>query len=288
MKNKKKILFLVTLVALLVIMSGCSMPMDENGKILTIGLDTTFKAMMDNEGFFSAIFVYPLAQLINKITPYTNVGVAILVVTVAINAIVLLLTFKQNIAMQKLQSLQPEMDRIQRKYEGKTDEASKMRMAQEVQNLYTKNKINPFGSIVVMFIQFPILIAMYHAVTRAESVATGTFLGISLEMSPWQGFKADSFVYLVIFALMVVSQFATMLVPQYLAKYHAKKEAEAHFRSYHEQANPNNTMMYFMTVFISVIAITWPTAMSLYWMISNLVNLVKAVIVDSVIQKHKD
>ncbi len=283
--NKKKLLFLISLVALLFLMSGCTMPMDENGKILTIGLDTTFKSIMDNEGFFSAIFVYPLAQFINKITPMTNVGVAILLVTIVINGIVLLLTFKQNVAMQKLQTLQPEMDRIQRKYEGKTDENSKMRMAQEMQGLYAKNHINPFGSILVMFIQFPILIAMYHAVQRAEAVATGTFLGISLELTPLQGIQNGQFVYILIFGLMVVSQFVTGFVPQYLANYHAKKEAEKHFRSYKPAKNPNQSMMYFMTIFISVIAISWPTAMSLYWMISNVVNLAKAVIVDMTIQK---
>ena len=283
--NKKKLLFLISLVALLFLMSGCTMPMDENGKILTIGLDTTFKSIMDNEGFFSSIFVYPLAQFINKITPMTNVGVAILLVTIVINGIVLLLTFKQNVAMQKLQTIQPEMDRIQRKYEGKTDENSKMRMAQEVQSLYAKNNINPFGSILVMFIQFPILIAMYHAVQRAEAVATGTFLGISLELTPLQGIREGQFVYILIFGLMVVSQFIVGFVPQYLANYHAKKEAEKHFRSYKPAKNPNQSMMYFMTIFISVIAISWPTAMSLYWMISNIVNLVKAVIVDMTIQK---
>ena len=283
--NKKKLLFLISLVALLFLMSGCTMPMDENGKILTIGLDTTFKSIMDNEGFFSSIFVYPLAQFINKITPMTNVGVAILLVTIVINGIVLLLTFKQNVAMQKLQTIQPEMDRIQRKYEGKTDENSKMRMAQEVQSLYAKNNINPFGSILVMFIQFPILIAMYHAVQRAEAVATGTFLGISLETTPLHGIQQGQFVYILIFGLMVVSQFVVGFVPQYLANYHAKKEAEKHFRSYKPASNPNQSMMYFMTIFISVIAISWPTAMSLYWMISNIVNLVKAVIVDMTIQK---
>jgi YidC/Oxa1 family membrane protein insertase len=70
-------------------MSGCSLPVDENGKYILISLETTFDYMIENEGFFSAIFVYPLSQFINFVTPYTNVGVAILIVTVVINGVVL-------------------------------------------------------------------------------------------------------------------------------------------------------------------------------------------------------
>lgn len=294
--NKKKLLLLVTIIALLFIMSGCSIPSDDKGQFILIALDeiqntertvvTSFSEVMSTEGFFSALFVYPLSQFINMVAPHTNVGVAILVVTVAINAIVLLLTFKQNVAMQRMQALQPEIDRINRKYEGKTDDASRMRMAQEMQNLYAKNHINPLGSMISMFIQFPVLIAMYHAVQRAYSVAYGTFMGISLEMSPLQGIKEGQWIYIVFFALMILAQFGSMMIPQYLAKRRAKMEAEAHHRAYHPAKNPMGNTMYFMMIFISIIAIGWPTAMSFYWMISSCVQIVKAIIIDVITHKE--
>ena len=101
--NKKKLLIVLSVIFILFAATGCQMPRDSEGNIILITLDTTFQQMMDSEGFFSAIFVYPLSQFINFITPYTNVGIAILIVTVVVNGLVMLLTLKQNIQMQKMQ-----------------------------------------------------------------------------------------------------------------------------------------------------------------------------------------
>ena len=172
--NKKKLLFLVIVIGILFCATGCSIPTNADGSFVLISLDTTFKHMIDTEGFFSALFVFPLSQLINWLVSVNiNVGLAIVAVAVLINGLILVVTLKQNIQMQRMQSLQPELEKIQRKYEGKTDERSKMRQAQEMQMLYQKYDVNPFGSMLTMFIQFPILIAMYQAVQRAQAVATG-------------------------------------------------------------------------------------------------------------------
>lgn len=286
--NKKRILFLLVTVVLLFSMSGCAIPTDESGKIILISLDTTFKEMFSGEGFFSALFVYPLSQIINYLTIRgLNVGLAIVIATVAINGLVLLLTLKQNISMQRMQMLQPEMDKITRKYEGKTDERSKMRQAQEVQQLYKKYDINPFGSFITLFIQFPVLIAMYHAVQRAEVVANGKFLGMSLEMTPLAGVKAGQFSFAFLYVLMLAAQFVSMKMPQWLTRYHGEKEAKEHQRSYHPAKNPMGSSMYFMLIFIGAIGVAWPTAMSLYWMISSCVQIVKSLVVDLIMNKQK-
>ena len=286
--NKKKLLFLVIVIAILFCATGCSIPTDENGKFVLISLSTTFRQMIDNEGFFAAIFVYPLSQLINWLaSKQINIGLAIVIVAVVINGLVLAVTMKQNIQMQRMQALQPELEKIQRKYEGKTDERSRMRQAQEMQNLYQKYDVNPFGSMITMFIQFPILIAMYQAVQRAEAVATGSFFGMSLESTPWQGFKEGQLAFVVLYILMLVAQFAAMMLPMWLNKRRAKMEAEKHHRTYRETKNPMGSTMYFMLAFIGIIGVTWPTAMSLYWMISSCVQIVKAVIVDQLMAKQK-
>lgn len=293
--NKKKVLLLLAVVALLFTMTGCSIPHDENNRYILIALDavegipnqviTSFSQMWDAEGFFSAIFVYPLSQFINWLTPYTNVGVAILLVAVTINAVLLVFTFKQNVAMQRMQEIQPLVEKIQRKYEGKTDQASQLRMSTEIQRLYKKYQINPLGSLVVTFIQFPILIAMYHAVQRAYSVAYGTFMGISLEKTPIEGIQGGQMLYLVFFVLMIICQLCSMLLPQFLAKQKAKKEAELHHRPYRPTKNPMTSSMYVMVAVISLLAIMWPTAMSFYWMISSLIAIVKTLLVQLVMRR---
>ena len=121
--------------------------------------------------------------------------------------------------------MQPELSKIQAKYAGKTDEQSRMRMAQEMQALYSKYKVNPFSSILVMFLQFPIILGMYQAVQRADTVINGNFLGINLSINAIDGIKAFDIAFIVIFALMVVSQFVSMKIPMWLQ---AQKEENAH------------------------------------------------------------
>ncbi|MBQ1900193.1 MAG: membrane protein insertase YidC, partial [Erysipelotrichaceae bacterium] len=120
-----------------------------------------------NDGFLSAIITYPLSQAINWLTPKIGIFMAVTVVTIVLNAIVLAFTFKSSIAMQKMQEIQPELQKIQAKYEGRSDEMSQQRMAMEMQQLYNKYGINPLGSLASTFIQFPLLIGMYNAVRRS-------------------------------------------------------------------------------------------------------------------------
>ena len=105
-----------------------------------------------NEGWFSGLIVWPLAQVINRIAAFTDAGWGIILTTVIIQGAVFLFTRKSQMSAQRMQEIQPEMQRIQDKYKGKTDDRSRMMLAQETQKLYQKYDIHPFGSILVMFI----------------------------------------------------------------------------------------------------------------------------------------
>jgi len=288
MKNKKRLLILFSIVMALFLLSGCSMPMDENGKIVQITDDTTFQYMMSNEGIFAAIFVYPLAKIINFLVPRTNILVAIAVVAIGVHTLITLLTWKSNIATQKMQLIQPELAKIQKKYEGKDDQVSRMKMSQEMQALYQKNDINPMSSFVTMFIQFPVLIAMYHAVQRSEYVANGTFMGLSLAKTPLQGLQEGNYGYMIIFLLMMLLYIVTMKVPTYLSEKRAKAKAEKQHRRYEKTANPMASSMYFMVIFFGVLLINWPTAMSFYHCITSVVMIVKNIVVDHLVYKESE
>ncbi len=281
--RNKRILMLLLVAAALFLISGCTAPTDEAGKIVMITPETTFKQIFDSESWFSAIFVYPLSQAINYLTPIVGVAAAIAIVTVIVNGAILALTMKSNIQTQQMQMLQPEMEKINKKYEGKSDDASNMKKAQEIQGLYSKYNINPFGTILVTFVQFPIILAMFQAVQRAQSVATGTFMGLSLEQSPWNGIMNGQYLYIAIFLVMLVTQVGSMMLPQFLAKQKAKKEAELKHKKPENVSNPNQNMMYYMLIPILIFSITWPTAMSIYWIINSLVTISKTLIVQKVI-----
>jgi len=277
--NKKRITLVLSLIALAFLMTGCSTATSE------ITTETTFEQMM-SDGFFAAVITYPLAQIINLLTPKVGIAVAIAVVTLAINAIVLVFTFKSNVSMQRMQELQPEVQKLQAKYEGKTDDQSKQRMAMEMQQLYAKYDVNPIGSLVATFIQFPILIGMYNAVRRSSAVKNATFMGVSLSTTPKEAFQGLVWVCIIIYILMVCFQFLSIKMPQWLAEKHGKEEAAKHHKSYQKPENQNIGMTYGMLAMIAFVMLTWPTALSLYYVIYSLVNIIKTLVIDKLTHKN--
>ena len=286
--SAKKLLLISSLVLFALVLTGCRIPTDpETNEIIQITPTTTFQEIMASENWFSAILVWPMAQVLNYLSPYIGVAGAIALLTLVVNAILMIFTLKSTIATQQMQMLQPEMEKIQRKYEGKDDEASKMKQAQEMQALYKKYNVNPFSMILVTFLQFPIIIAMYQAVQRATAVKTGTFMGLSLETTILNGIKAGQWGYLGIFIVMGAAQYASMMLPQYLAKKKAEEEAAKHHRKPPENNNPNKMMQYYMLVMILVFGLMWPAAMSIYWTIYSLVTILKTLLTQKIIDNQK-
>ena len=291
----KKILKWSCLMLFVVMTVGCTVPRDANNNIILITNDTTFSSIMADENWFSAIFVYPLSKLINILTPKITVGGAIIAITILVNGIVALATYKSTIATQQMQLIQPELEKIQRKYEGRDDDTSKMRQAAEMQALYKKYNISPTGTLLVTFIQFPILMAMYMAVQRSEAVQTGSFLGMKMDSTPLTGIQgalkgdAIGWMYLLLFIFMAVCQFLSMKLPQMIQK----KKAEAEAAKHHRRPDvPENKSMKFMQIYmmamIMMFGLVWPSAMALYWAINSLVNIIKTLVVQKIIDKNNE
>lgn len=278
--KSKKLTVILSLITLVFLLTGCSTSNE------IIDLSTPFKEVM-NDGFFSALITYPIAQAINWLTPITGIFWSIAIITIVINIIIVAFTFKSSVAMQRMQEIQPEMNKIQAKYEGKNDDLSQQRMAMELQNLYKKYDINPFGTLITTFIQFPILIGMYNAVRRSSAVATATFFNTSLELTPKQAFSEKAWVCLIIYVLMILFQLLSIMVPTMIANYRGKKEAEKHHKTYKKPAQQNAVMTYGMIVMIGFLMLSWPTALSLYYLIYSLVNISKTVIVDLISHREK-
>lgn len=288
----KKTLAILAVVTVAITLTGCTVPRDADGNVVLITLQTTFNEVMQTESWFSAIFVWPLSQWINQMTPLIGVGAAIAVVTIVVNGLLALVTLKSTIGMQQMQLIQPELEKLNRKYEGRSDNTSKMRQANEMQALYKKYDINPMGSLLVTFLQFPVIMAMYMAVQRSYAVATGFFLGMDLQVTPLAGFQnllkgdAQSVMYLVLFVFMGLCQFFSMYTPMAITKKKAGQEAEKHHTKPAKTSTQNKVMQYYMMGMILIFGLMWPAAMSLYWAISSLVNVVKTLLVQKYIDNH--
>lgn len=267
---------------ILFLLSACTNVIDPKTHLIypdkIISLSTSFGTIFSSESWFTAIFVYPISQAINFLAVYVGVFFSITLVTIAIKLFTLSFTIKSTVASQKMQMINPELKRIQDKYAGKTDNQSKMAMGQEMNALYAKHNINPFGAILIMFIQFPVIIAMYQAVQRADAVVNGSFFGSSLQLSPLGAFDKGIYIFMVIFILMGVFQFLSMKLPMWLQKLNnpvkEKKYAEG------KKSGPNmDVMMYSSIGMIMFLAINWPTAMSLYWLVTSIAQVAQTVFI---------
>ncbi|NLZ75598.1 MAG: YidC/Oxa1 family membrane protein insertase [Erysipelotrichia bacterium] len=278
--SNKKTLIIILLV-MIAVLAGCQRNVDQSGATLPekiIYLSTPWKAMLD-ESFFTAIFVYPLAQCVNFIgTKLNSSFLGIVITTILFNVITLSFTVKSTISSQKIQMLQPELTKIQVKYEGRDDDNAKMMQAQEMQALYAKHGVNPLGSLVTPMLQIPIMISMFYAVQRADVVCNGSFLGIPLSTRPSAAFKdlSTGWPIAVLFVLMAIAQLLSTKIPQILAE--KKKKEAKNYRAYKEegQQSPNNNMMvYSMVAMVVLLGLNWPAAMTVYWLVSAVANIIK-------------
>lgn len=101
--------------------------------------------------------------------------ISIVLVTLAVRILTIPLYLKQIRSSRGMQAIQPEMKKIQAKYKGKTDPASRQKMAEESQELYRKHGTSPFASCMPMLVQMPILFAMYRVFLVVKDIAQGTY-----------------------------------------------------------------------------------------------------------------
>jgi YidC/Oxa1 family membrane protein insertase len=105
--------------------------------------------------------IFNLLVLIYALLPGHNFGLAIIIFTVIIRLLLWPLVKKQLRQTKAMRKLQPELTRIKKETKGDRQKESTMVMA-----LYKEHGVNPFGSIGILLVQLPILIALYDGLRR--------------------------------------------------------------------------------------------------------------------------
>lgn len=211
---------------------------------------------------------------------------------------------KQNSMSLKMSLMQPEMNRIQRKYGNRKDPQSQQQMQREMMKLYKKYKVNPIGCIVPMFIQFPIFMAMYEVVRRINSTSITIVNGIAVEqygtfalqntklfnyfelnsaLLATSGVPSASTVHDKIFAVVIALAFGALTIlsqklsqkkPKYLKDYqkNSPKSAQAE-----QQQKQMKMMSYVMTIMFVFMALS-STSLALYWLIGAIYQIFQSYI----------
>jgi YidC/Oxa1 family membrane protein insertase len=105
------------------------------------------------------ILIEPIFNLLKSTG--LSFGLIILLVTLIVKLIILPLTYKNYKSTAKMKVLKPEIEKINKKYEGKTDKDVMMKKQKETMGLYKQTGVNPMAGCIPMLIQMPILLAVF-------------------------------------------------------------------------------------------------------------------------------
>lgn len=218
---------------------------------------------------FHETFYRPLVNLLvffyQSIPPH-DLGVSIILVTIAIRLALYPLTAKSLKAQRDLAAIQPEIKALQEKHKDNKEEQAKRLMA-----LYKEKGVNPLGGCLPILIQLPLLIALY----RVFADATGGDLLSELYrfvprpemLSPIAfGFLDLSRPNLALAALAGISQF-----------FQAYFMPPAPAASSDFQRAMQTQMLYVLPIFIAVISMRFPAALALYWVVLNAVSILQQI-----------
>lgn len=231
------------MLVLVVLLSGC---MNVDQPITT-----------DSEGFWDEYFVYPMSWLITYFAELfgQNYGLGIIIVTIIVRLVLLPLNVKQLKSSRAMQDVQPELKELQKKYSSK-DANTQQTLQKETMALFQKHGVNPLAGCLPIFVQMPVLIAIYHAIMRNREIQEHSFLWFELgDPDPY-------------FILPIVAGLATFLQQKLMM---AGSPAGQ---------NPQMmVMMYVMPVMIAVFAIFFPAALALYWVVGNIFMVAQTVFI---------
>ena len=205
-------------------------------------------------------------------------ALSIVGLVIVIRIILIPLFVKQIKASRGLQLIQPEVQKIQKKYKGKTDQASRQAMTQETMALYKESGTNPFASCLPILLQSPVFFALYRVlrnIAQPDPHAIGPFsLDLIHQADRATLFGArisDKFIgaetvstqilTVTLIILMSASTFTTQR--QLMQKNMPAAALDNPF------AKQQKMLMYILPIFFAISGVNFPIGVLLYWLTTN-------------------
>lgn len=228
-----------------------------------------------------------------------NTGLCIILFTFVAYLLMYPLNAKQQKSSRMMNRINPEIKAIQKKYQGKKDQASQMKMNQETQAVYAKYGISPFSGCLPLLITLPVMYCLYRVMynvkdyvpSLAEAENSNIFLGLNIDVSPLAYFReGHSFGWMAfsIPVLAVVLQFINTKLLQ--VKNDNNQEQDS-------MASSMKMMNYFMPFMSGFFCLSLPMYIGLYWVAGSLFRIVQAILInrkvdqismDELIEKNKE
>ena len=257
-KSTKRLLAALALVTVFaLVLSGCATQTTQKPTPIS----------HNSNNWWDAWVVYYLSQFVLWIAKVCggSYGWAIIIFTVIIRVILLPLNAVQINSTRKMQEIQPELKALQEKYSSQ-DLETRNKLNEETQKLYKEAGVNPYAGCLPMVIQLPVMWALYQAIWRTPELQNGKFLWMDLG-------KPDPYYILPILAAVFTflsSYIATLSVPK------------------SSQTTMTKMMSYAMAIMVGIWAIIFQSAISLYWVISNLFQVGQTLVLQNPFKYRKE
>lgn len=209
------------------------------------------------------------------VVPGGDVGVAIILTTIVVKVVLLPFSLRAARTQLAMREIEPKMKEIKEKFKDKRQEQAQAMMA-----LYKEAGVNPFASILLLFIQIPIIIALYLAVYRGGGVPLPEInIALLYSFIPSPETVDMLFVGLIDIAgkslplalLAGITQFihTHLSLPKQTPR---DKDAEPNFKDDFARSMQMQ-MRYVMPILIFFVAYTISAAIALYFLVSNLMSI---------------
>lgn len=217
------------------------------------------------ESLWTSFFIKPLSFILIFVGERIgNYALALIIVSLAIRLIAYPVTKKTAMQSELIKKAQPEIERIQKKYQNKQDQESMMKQNQELLMVYQKYNINPMSGCLFSILQLPLFIAFFEAVQRTPAIFEDKFLGLQLGTTPAVGITTGTFY-----------MYALLVIIIALTTYFSFK-----MNTTGNMQDPSMKMMpYMMTGMIVLTVIFMPSGLGIYWVTTNVFTIVQNILV---------
>lgn len=228
---------------------------------------------------YNEIFYRPLLNgllFLTSVLPFNDLGFAVIFLTIIVKLILFPLTHKTLKTQQTMKKIEPEIKKIQSGVKNKEEQA------RELMALYRSHGINPFSGFFMLFLQLPILIALYHVFWKGISFVSPeiySFLSVPENMNTiFLGLIPLTEASIGMAVLAAISQFwqAKLAIPPTSSRGSDKNVGAT---KPDMAGMMQKQMLFVFPVLIFFIAYKLPAAVSLYWTAMNLFAIVHEAIV---------
>lgn len=190
--------------------------------------------------------------------------------------------------MRNMQAIAPKMKKIQQKYKGKSDPASKEAMQREMMKLYQENNANPAGSCLPMMIQGPAFMSIWYTLSVIPFIARGKHAPLgAFDIATAQQFVkthvfgvgvSDTFMTVqaggkVVIIIFVILMCAAMWYMQFN---NIRKNLPPESKQ-GPQYTMQKLMMWGFPLIYVFSAFALPFAMLVYWLVNNIMNMLRSI-----------